>query len=95
MATATLKQYDTKSQASRAVRDAFAKLNPKGQVKNPVMFMVFVSAILTTIPVSYTHLDVYKRQVSRSSSSVSPLGRSSSPARAASGTMAYLSLIHI
>ena len=49
MATATLKQYDTKSQASRAVRDAFAKLNPKDQVKNPVMFMVFVSAILTTI----------------------------------------------
>lgn len=49
MATATLKQYDTKSQASRALRDAFAKLNPKDQVKNPVMFMVFVSAVLTTI----------------------------------------------
>ena len=62
------------------------KLSPKVQVKNPVMFMVFVSAILTlvlfvlalagirdahpgyilaisVIPVSYTHLDVYKRQV--------------------------------
>lgn len=48
MATATLKQYDTKSQVRRAVREALVKLNPKDQVKNPVMFMVFVSAVLTT-----------------------------------------------
>lgn len=33
----------------RAVRDSFVKLNPGTQVKNPVMFMVFVSAILTFI----------------------------------------------
>ncbi len=43
-----MRQLDTKTQAKRAVRDAFAKLNPKDQVKNPVMFMVFVSAVLTT-----------------------------------------------
>ncbi len=32
---------------SRALKDSVLKLNPKVQVKNPVMFMVFVSAILT------------------------------------------------
>lgn len=44
-----MNKYDTKAQAKRAVRDAFVKLNPKDQIKNPVMFMVFVSAVLTTI----------------------------------------------
>lgn len=33
----------------RAVKDAFKKLAPRDQVKNPVMFLVYVSAILTTI----------------------------------------------
>lgn len=33
--------------AKRAVRDAFAKLNPREQAKNPVMLMVYLSAILT------------------------------------------------
>ena len=33
----------------RAVGDAFRKLAPRTQVKNPVMFLVFVSAILTTL----------------------------------------------
>ena len=32
----------------RAVRDAFRKLAFKDQVKNPVMFLVYVSAILTS-----------------------------------------------
>lgn len=32
----------------RAIKDAFIKLNPKTQVKNPVMFLVFISAVLTT-----------------------------------------------
>ncbi|HWR09877.1 potassium-transporting ATPase subunit KdpB [Sporomusa sp.] len=31
-----------------AVRDAFRKLNPRVQMKNPVMFIVFVGALLTT-----------------------------------------------
>lgn len=34
--------------AGRAVKDAFKKLAPKDQVKNPVMFLVYLSAILTT-----------------------------------------------
>ncbi|MDO4272731.1 MAG: potassium-transporting ATPase subunit KdpB [Eubacteriales bacterium] len=34
---------------SRALKDSFVKLNPRTQIKNPVMFMVFVSAILTMV----------------------------------------------
>ncbi|MBU5625472.1 potassium-transporting ATPase subunit KdpB [Oscillibacter sp. MSJ-2] len=33
---------------ARAIRDAFKKLSPRDQVKNPVMFLVYLSAILTT-----------------------------------------------
>ena len=33
----------------RQIKDSFVKLNPKTQVKNPVMLLVFISAILTTI----------------------------------------------
>ena len=38
-----------KKMVMRAIKDAFLKMAPKTQVKNPVMFLVFVSAILTTI----------------------------------------------
>ena len=38
-----------KKMITRAIKDAFVKLAPKTQVKNPVMFLVFVSAILTTV----------------------------------------------
>lgn len=31
-----------------AIIDSFAKLNPRTQIRNPVMFVVFVGAILTT-----------------------------------------------
>ena len=37
-----------KTETKRAVRDAFAKLAPRCQAKNPVMFMVYLSACLTT-----------------------------------------------
>jgi K+-transporting ATPase ATPase B chain len=33
---------------SGAVRDAFYKMNPRVQIKNPVMFIVYVGALLTT-----------------------------------------------
>lgn len=33
----------------RAVADSFRKLEPRQQLKNPVMFMVFVGAIITTL----------------------------------------------
>lgn len=38
-----------RSMVSRAVKDAFLKLDPREQVKNPVMFLVYLSAVLTTI----------------------------------------------
>lgn len=38
-----------KALVGRAVRDSFKKLSPKDQVKNPVMFLVYLSAILTTV----------------------------------------------
>ena len=34
---------------SRAIKDSFLKLSPKAQIQNPVMFMVYVSAILTLV----------------------------------------------
>ena len=32
----------------RAIKDSFIKLSPMTEAKNPVMFLVYVSAILTT-----------------------------------------------
>jgi K+-transporting ATPase ATPase B chain len=34
---------------SAAVRDSFAKLNPRVQFRNPVMFVVFIGSIFTTV----------------------------------------------
>lgn len=34
---------------SMAIKDSFVKLNPKIQMENPVMFLVYISSILTTI----------------------------------------------
>ena len=33
----------------RAIKDSFVKLNPRNQVRNPVMFVVFIGSVLTTI----------------------------------------------
>lgn len=33
----------------RAIKDSFVKLNPKAQIKNPVMMIVYISSIITTI----------------------------------------------
>lgn len=38
-----------KSMLSGAVKDSFVKLAPKTQVKNPVMMLVYVSAVMTTV----------------------------------------------
>ena len=43
----TMEHAATRQQAARAVADAFRKLAPREQAKNPVMLMVYVSAILT------------------------------------------------
>ena len=37
------------SLVKRAIVDSFRKLNPRLQVKNPVMFVVFLCSILTTV----------------------------------------------
>lgn len=34
---------------ARALKDSFLKLNPKIQVQNPVMFVVYIASILTTV----------------------------------------------
>lgn len=41
--------FADKRMFSRALKDSFIKMNPKTQTNNPVMFLVFVSAALTTI----------------------------------------------
>src|SRR2546428_2178851 len=41
---------------SRAIIDSFRKLNPRTIVKNPVMFVVEVSAVLTTIQLAWNAL---------------------------------------
>ena len=40
--------FVTKELMLRAVKDSFVKLAPKTQLRNPVMFLVYVSAVLTT-----------------------------------------------
>lgn len=44
-------QLFNKAIISRALLDSFAKLDPRWQIKNPVMFVVFLGAILTTLTV--------------------------------------------
>ncbi len=41
---------------SRAIVDSFRKLNPRTMVKNPVMFVVEVGAVLTTIQLAVNAL---------------------------------------
>ena len=48
MTTAARPLFDSRI-VRRAVRDAFAKLAPRAIVRNPVMFVVFVGSILTTL----------------------------------------------
>lgn len=38
-----------KDMMGRAVRDSFAKLDPRVQIQNPVMFLVWLSAVMTSI----------------------------------------------
>lgn len=49
MAPKTKHAFAGRKMLGRAARDSFVKLNPKTQLGNPVMFLVFVSAILTTL----------------------------------------------
>ena len=50
MASNPKKGFADKKMIGRAISDSFIKLNPKTQAQNPVMLLVYISAILTTIP---------------------------------------------
>ena len=45
----TDKSFADKKIIKVVIRDSFRKLNIRSQLENPVMFMVFLSAILTTL----------------------------------------------
>lgn len=48
MASKTKSAFADKKMLGRAIKDSFIKLNPKTQVQNPVMLLVYISAILTS-----------------------------------------------
>ena len=48
MASNTKSTFADKKMLGRAIKDSFIKLNPKTQVQNPVMLLVYISAILTS-----------------------------------------------
>ncbi|MEG2013544.1 MAG: potassium-transporting ATPase subunit KdpB [Anaerovoracaceae bacterium] len=49
MTTKTKNVLADKKMVSRAIKDSFTKLSPKIQAQNPVMLLVYISAILTSI----------------------------------------------
>ena len=49
MSTTTKTNFADKKMLGRAIQDSFKKCSPKIQIKNPVMFIVYVAAVLTTI----------------------------------------------
>lgn len=48
MAVYNKSDFADRKMVGRAVKDSFVKLNPRIQAKNPVMLLVFISAVLTT-----------------------------------------------
>ena len=48
MASDNKSAFANKKMLGRAIKDSFVKLNPKTQVQNPVMLLVYISAILTS-----------------------------------------------
>ena len=49
MSAKTQKSFASKKMIGRAIKDSFIKLSPKTQAQNPVMLLVYLSAILTSI----------------------------------------------
>ena len=49
MSSKNTNNFGGKAMMTRAIKDSFLKLNPKVQVKNPVMFLVYISSILTSV----------------------------------------------
>lgn len=48
MASNNKSAFADKKMLCRAIKDSFVKLNSKTQVQNPVMLLVYISAILTS-----------------------------------------------
>lgn len=46
-----------------AIKDSFIKLNPKLEIKNPVMFIVFIGAIITTL-ITFSQFTAFNVQIS-------------------------------
>ncbi|MER2031008.1 MAG: potassium-transporting ATPase subunit KdpB [Solibacillus sp.] len=49
MITQTSNAFTDKGTFKRALKDSFLKFNPKYQVQNPIMLLVYISALLTTL----------------------------------------------
>lgn len=49
MSSKNTNNFGGKAMMTRAIKDSFLKLDPKVQVKNPVMFLVYISSILTSV----------------------------------------------
>ena len=49
MSEKTKSAFTDKKILSRALKDSFIKLSPRTQSQNPVMFLVYVSAVMTTL----------------------------------------------
>lgn len=49
MAAQVKNAFADKKMVGRAIKDSFVKLSPKTQAKNPVMLLVYISAVLTTV----------------------------------------------
>lgn len=45
-----------------AIKDSFIKLNPKLEIKNPVMFIVLIGAVITTI-ISFSEFNAFNIQI--------------------------------
>ena len=48
MVSKTKSAFADKKMVGRAIKDSFIKLSPKTQVQNPVVLLVYISAILTS-----------------------------------------------
>lgn len=49
MTNKTERSFADKKMISRAIKESFIKLKPKTQAQNPVMLLVYISAIMTTV----------------------------------------------
>ena len=52
----------TREIAGQAIKDSFLKLNPAILVKNPVIFIVGIGAVMTTVVV---FVDIFRQAISQ------------------------------